>query len=571
MPLTSLPETITVLDVSQFTYAERVCAAALQGLVNRSSPSLYLDYGIYDDPAARRTNEVFLDEELWQTKYRALLGNQDQRNLAYYQQKYGFTLAPSTDLPGLVARHIHELNGLVVWDEALPDTVNIALMLAARENLLPVTAAMADAYTNLGLAIKHDLRGRWQERVSLYRWAFDNLFNGCKPGYAACVEPGWQRPEFLDYIVQQQLFVYSLSATAGGLGSRLLLLLAFGPPYLREFLFALRLDGLFRKFALAWMGLRSAEVRLSNRIQRAVKALPYPTLFGWHTRRDDELAFMLQLTSNGLRLVPSHLAGNFSFHGGLPSRAIPQEPPAPAPVLDPQGIYLTFTLSDGDQLMMMHTAELGNWSSPLRGRVPFNWEVQPLLHTNAPALLERYTSSAVPNDCLIAGPSGAGYIVPPLAPRLGAYMDETTRVCAQTGISVVTTYVADPPARVMRQLASHRGSLTGYLAGYAVVTRAPMQMINGMPVLANRFPSVEQIALKAPDLLAKIREAVETQLKTQRNTPVFIGVHLFAYRTTYEDIVRFVESLPREHVHTVRADEFILLFQESDRRKQSGK
>lgn len=53
---------IQVLDVSQFSYVERVCAATQQGLVNRNGPMLYLDYGIYDDPAARRTNEVFLDD-----------------------------------------------------------------------------------------------------------------------------------------------------------------------------------------------------------------------------------------------------------------------------------------------------------------------------------------------------------------------------------------------------------------------------------------------------------------------------------------------------------------------------
>ena len=52
--------------------------------MNRSGPLLFLDIGIYDDPAARRTNEIFMEDDLWYGKYRALLGNQDQRNLAYY-------------------------------------------------------------------------------------------------------------------------------------------------------------------------------------------------------------------------------------------------------------------------------------------------------------------------------------------------------------------------------------------------------------------------------------------------------------------------------------------------------
>ncbi len=551
-------KTVTVLDVSQLSYAERVCAAALQGLVNRQQPALFLDYGIYDDPLARRTNEVFMDDETWFGKYRALLGAQDQRNLAYYQQKFDLAVEQAQGLTELVSTHAAEISGLVVWDESLTDTVNIAVMLSAQENLLPVSAELAARLAGTGLTVRHDLRGRWPDRVSLYNWAFENLFSGCKPGLLACIEPDWQRPEFIDYIVQQKIFVYSLSATAGGFGSQLLLLLAFGPPRLRELLFAARLDGFIRKLSLVWMGWKNSEVRLSNRIQKAVKEQPYPTIFGWHTRRDDELSFMLQLSANGMRLVPSHLAANFSFHSQLPSDGARQPQLKATPVLDPDGVYLTFTLSDGDQLMMMSTGELGSWYSSLRGSVPFNWETQPLLVELAPALLEKYIATATVNDCLIAGPSGAGYIVPPLAPRLDRYMDDTARVCAQSGINVVTTYVADPPARILDVLARHSGGLTGFLAGYAVVNRAPIRLLRGTPLVANSIPTVAQIWLKAEDLLSEVRQ--EISRATAR--PRFIGVHLFAYRTTYEDVAKFVASLDEEHVHVVRGDEFLLLARE---------
>ena len=217
MPDVLTNDRVTFLDVSQLTYAERVCAAALQGLVNRQQAALYLDYGIYDDPQARRTNEVFMDDEAWYGKYRALLGAQDQRNLAYYQQKFGLVVEHAKGLIELVSAHAAEISGLVVWDENLADTVNIAVMLGAQENMLPVSAELAARLTGTGLSVKHDLRGRWSDRVSLYRWAFDNLFSTCKPGDLACIEPGWQRPEFIDYIVQHKIFAYSLSATAGGI------------------------------------------------------------------------------------------------------------------------------------------------------------------------------------------------------------------------------------------------------------------------------------------------------------------------------------------------------------------
>lgn len=553
MPHGSIPRQIETLDISGQPYPYRLGAAALQGIVNRRTPKVFLDYGIYDDPDARRTNEVFLDDELWYAKYRALLGNQDQRNLEYYRQAHGCETEALSTLEELVRRHLENLNGCVIWDAALMDTANLALMLAAQEDLLPVEAGMENWATQLGLAVRHDLRGKWQDRADLYTWAFAHLFSKCKSCAVACVEPGWQRPEFVDYLVQQKIFIYSLSSRSPGWGDKLLLLLAFGPPWLREGIFALGLDAPLRRLGLSSMGRRSREVRLATQIQRAVRAEPYPTIFGWHTQRDDELAFMLHLSANGLRLAPAHLAGNFSFHSQVKPLGMPPTLPPPEPELDPQGTYLTFTLSDGDQLMMMNSGELGNWYNPQRGRIPFNWETQPLLAELAPALFEKYARTATANDCLIAGPSGAGYVIPPLSPTLAAYLDESRKMCLQAGISVVTFYVADPPARVLRLLAGHSQGLTGYLAGYAVQNRTPQTQVGGAMFVANQWPTLAHLWDNAEDLLEGLRRLIAAP----GPRPRFIGVHLFAYRTTLDDVIHFVSGLDDSHVHVVRGDTFL--------------
>jgi hypothetical protein len=559
MPLEAF---VSVLDVSALDYSTRICAAALQGLLNRTGARVFLDYGIYDDPAARRTNEVFLDDELWFSKYRDLLGYQDRRNMAYYSETHKFTFRQVT-LDQLITENLDSLNGYIIWDVDFDDTANVALMLSAQQDLLPITIEMEPWAQQLSLDCMDDLTGCWQDHVELYQWAHENLAPFCAPGKMANIEPAWQRPEFVDYLVQQKIFISNLNSSNKGLGSTLLMLLAFGPVWLREVLFALRLDGFLRKFALALMGWQNDEVALSNRIQRSLKSVTFPTIFGWHTRRDDELAFMLQLSANGLRLVPSHIAGNYSFHSQV--KPLGFTPPAapPAQDLDPDGIYLTFTLSDGDQLMMMNTAELGNWNSPARGEVPFNWEVQPLLVELAPALLERYQRSASPQDCLIAGPSGAGYVVPPLMPDLPAYLRESARVCELAGINVVTSYVADPPGRVLCQLASHHGNLLGYLCGYAVVNRSPMTLIDGIPIVANESPLVSEIHLNADELLETIRQ----RIIAPGSTPRFIGAHLFAYRTTIADVAGFISKLDLPHLHVVRGDEFLTLARETMRRK----
>src|SRR5512147_671116 len=103
------------LDVSELGYAERLCATSLQGLVNRQGPRLFLNFGIYDDPEARRTNENFLPDEIWKEKFRPFVGNQDDHNLAYYQSIYKLNYETKT-LGESVKLFRDVLKGVVIWD-----------------------------------------------------------------------------------------------------------------------------------------------------------------------------------------------------------------------------------------------------------------------------------------------------------------------------------------------------------------------------------------------------------------------------------------------------------------------
>lgn len=547
---------IFLINVSKASYAEQICAAALQGLSNREETHIFLDYGIYDDPQARRTNEVFLNDELWYGKYRQVLGNQDQNNKYYYQQQHNFTFSPIS-LEEAVQRNLFILQGCVIWDANQPDTVNVALMMAAQQNLLVLEASQHSWAGTFQLPILHDLRGRWQDRLELSQWSFKHLYPFCKDGQIACIEPAWQRPEFVDYIVQNKIFVYNLSSQHESIAQTILFLLAFGPTWLRELIYMLRLNHPLARLAVRWMAAHSPEVKLNLHIQKSVQSSTYPTIFGWHTVRDDELSFMLFLSANGLRLVPAHLASNFSFHASvkpLGTQIKSYEPPLPP--LDKQGVYLTFTLSDGDQLMMMSTGQIGSWNSPLRGQVPFNWEMQPLLLEIAPALLEKYQSQVSLNDCLIAGPSGAGYVIPPLVPDLAGYMRETSRICQLAGVRVVTSYIADPPRVILKTICQNSQGLIGFLAGYAILHGAPQMLCANSIFISNKIPSLQQLTMSADNLLVDIQKHIQN---LTANQPTFIGVHLFAYRTTYSDIVNFAKQQDDPHLHIVRGDTFLQL------------
>jgi hypothetical protein len=374
----------------------------------------------------------------------------------------------------------------------------------------------------------------------------------------ACYEPAWKRPEFADYIVENRLFAIGLSSFEKGgrrdAGHNILLFLAAGPWSLRRLVFGLALDKPLRRIALRLLSSGSEETSLMVRVLRGVEALPYPTVFGWHVDRDDELSFMLLVSACGARLVPAFMASNFSFHSSLPARGPFIQPHIdPAAVrLEEDKVYLSFTLSDGDQLALMNTAELGGFRRPERGRVPFNWEVQPLLAELAPALLGFYFAKLTPNDLLIAGPSGAGYVIPPLVPDLAAYFKESAAVCAKAGIKVVTSYNGDPPRRVLRDHGYAEG-IRGFMAGYFHLGRRPAYLVGDKAFVANAWPAADAIGASRDETLDGIRALVEAE----GPLPRFVGCHLFAYRTNVADVAAFAKTLDPARVKIVRGDEFL--------------
>jgi hypothetical protein len=71
--------------------------------------------------------------------------------------------------------------------------------------------------------------------------------------------------------------------------------------------------------------------------------------------------------------------------------------------------------------------------------------------------------------------------------------------------------------------------------------------------IANEWPPIPHIWDGAEAVQAGIRSLIDRP----GPRPRFIGVHLFAYRTTLADIARLVANINDEHVHVVRGDVFL--------------
>ena len=127
----------------------------LQGIVNRRRPRLYFYWGT--DP----TNLEWLNTV-----------------------KVPSTI--STDPWSLFSTYRSEINGAIVYDPNVPDTINLATTLAGVHNAVIATADLA---TSLKLPVLDDLRGRFTNNLSVYEYALSNVWPKLTKRMMAAIGP----------------------------------------------------------------------------------------------------------------------------------------------------------------------------------------------------------------------------------------------------------------------------------------------------------------------------------------------------------------------------------------------
>lgn len=168
-------------------------------------------------------------------------------------------------------------------------------------------------------------------------------------------------------------------------------------------------------------------------------------VFGWG--RDDfsgEDRFVLPATQAGLITVPTDLAQNLSILSTFDLGPLRQKTPSPELQAEEKVHYVTFVMSDGDNLqwLLSDFAFDERWyGSPLRGQFPMGWTVSPMMAELAPTVLKRLYGDASDGDFFIAGVSGRGYFYPSQLPDLEAEADRTNNAMSLAGLDIA--YIVD--------------------------------------------------------------------------------------------------------------------------------
>ena len=424
----------------------------------------------------------------------------------------------------LIARYRSEIKGIVIDDPNVPATVNVATTLAGLDDALVASPDLAPRLqSDDHFPVIEDLRGRFSSDIAADRWEVDNL---------------WPR-------TTHRLFV------------------GIGP----------RESASFRDYPVAVKALAIAlgvgdpdERALWERLAHDMPPnSPYVGFFDIHVRASGEIPGIRFLTERGQYDVAGTLFENATAFSGVPAPSL-ADPQAPAAATGIQNrIYVTLTMSDGDNLQYMQHRMRIAWNDQARGQVPLNWTVQPLAADIAPMLLGYYRETASADDYLIAGPSGAGYAFVSTFPidAYDAFARQTGRYFARTGIRVMQMHnLVDggplpPPA-------DHAAALAAGAQPLGVMTfirRVPPQaMVFGGGLMTATQAFVHDVA-GARETIAQFSAGWDGR------SPKFVAIYLDAWHMGPSDAAAIANSLGPNY-QVVRGDTFFELARQANRQPQ---
>ena len=482
MPTFPAPEkTLDYIDVTDMRVDEKALFTTLKGAVNRIKPRIQSCEGNRHDA------------ETWPSAV-------------------GLTLNPVNDPYTLIEKYKGEVSGIVIYDDQVETTLNLATAVAGDKGALVVSPALAEKLSSFGFPVLEDYRGKFKGLLEVYEYLYDQVLPGLSHRILA-----------------------SLAPSTGGC--------------LREYIPAI-------KAAVVWLDPRTGNDE-KYMLDDFVKSL-YPGGFcmGWWA---EEGSGIDAASIHGVPTIPSDFSVNLTVYGGT-DRTIHVKPIPKKPELKNK-IYVSLIMSDGDNLQYVEHRFKDLWDTPERGTFPLGWTISPATVDAMPGLLNWVYETATENDCFVTGPSGMGYTYPNHwrdKDALIDYLKRTDRYCQRAGIRVATLW------------AHSVGSATTQMVGELYAKYAPSLLGitgqctgGGWRIYDGSLPNLELTGSYVSQM-HQVKGCIEEGAKEYDGTkPVFLAVQAVPWDITVADLKEYAENLGPEY-ELVRPDIFFQLFREAN-------
>ena len=425
-------------------YDTLIFVATLQGLVNRDGPRLYLnhDYQRLETPGV---------DAFWLEKYQEA------------GQPYGWLadtqIIKLKTLDELLKIFADAAEGIVLWDPAVPATLNVATTIAGIENLAVLRAGSdLEAKVTAHLKVKKSLVGLFEAgaitlpdsvtpssgspKTDAYLWAKEKYLDTgrANPLFLAYLEDGWPATRYAqnqmtrggvyalerDYVVQQRGFAFDLS------------------PWPTELPLDDPIQPLGADAATLKAIVEAAEAQAGGQLIKVWGFIPWYEKYAVDTRSaiKGEWESTWLFSEHGAYLqggggdVFGLALANVSVHqfGPRPAPRTPPGPPSEADLMEKGYLtaegqvaadhtFVLFYAGDYDlahpvQVLLANYAS-SPWLDSRRGEIPLAWGLNPALVEDIPAIMTYLYATQTDNDYFVAANSGAGYLNPDALSEVG--------------------------------------------------------------------------------------------------------------------------------------------------------
>ena len=532
LPHFPTPTHLDVADISGMRGDVQLVFNTLEGLVNRITPRIYLLW------ASDEGNSTWIDT---------------------LNTEFGVPVKDVSNPWELLSTYGSDVKGMIIYDPSVPDSVNLATSLAGPEGAVVASPPLASilATAPYHLKVLADLRGQFHTRLDVYQWEYDHLW-----------APGRVTDRMLVGLPPFQSASVHL-ADVGGVNVPLEQVhdsgLLPGEPFA-----SLRDYSVAAGAMVVWLDPNDPPERVL--LEQILSGMPPDSPYlGTHPGDvAGEITIVALLSSHSVYEVAADLFNNGSVFGGVrpPITSAPVSPPAQRP--DSTKIYVTFTMSDGDNIQYDQRRLRWEWDHPGRGQVPINWTISPLLLDAAPAMFDHYITTATADDLFMAGPSGAGYAYPSSWPpaTFRSFTGQTAGYDTRLGIRTVDILNApdgirlplpEPQAADYAQDVSPLGIMLNY--NFFPECRTDNVVVDGIPVTTGCDISSSSSAQQEAEFDVAQQAARCHALGT---APCFISIEFTVWNVAPEDLVAVANTLKQQNpkYEFVRADQYFHLLRQ---------
>lgn len=483
------------IDVTKKSSDIKTAMTSLQGIINRKQPRLLV------------------------------LNDAGEGNLTW-PRTLGISHTYKANYLDMIYEFKNEIKGLVVYDNNLEDTINVACSIAGVEDTIAVSPAMADILVKApyNLSVLVDLRGMFTTKHQ----AYDHLYNNY-----------WPR--------MTKRLIVGMHPTGHN-------------AHMRDMAIATRA-------AILWLEPNNSADKacLDKFYSGSIVGSTYHA--GWWPEEGSGVGYG---TQKGVPTLPSDFFENATIYAAQSKNIYTPTVPA-KPNLENK-IYVMLSLSDGDNLQYNQHVMKMKWDSEPRGQVPIGWTCSPALLDAAPGILDHYYKTATDNDVLISGPSGIGYSRLQMFTsdyNVNKYFQATNKYFEKTSFNIITIwneFKTFGTSRYSNAVANYFPSLLGLTTQEKSILESRIRTVNGrIPLIIfadnNGLMSYDQDTNNIKNKLSNIAAGFNG------SSPQFYAGQLVAWNVRVGAINTMVNELNAQYPGKfafVRPDHFMMLYNESN-------